>query len=70
MKFSVYKLFFFNSCFHKIIKRIDKVLDKLLWRISEFIKLYFVGLVCLLDEFPTKWWRQMRKFIAIFMYVV
>ena len=63
MKFSVYKLFCFNSCINKITRALDRCLDRILWHASEFLKLYFIGLTCLLDEFPTKWWRRMREYM-------
>ena len=58
----MYKLFGLRSCFKRTVRCIDRWLDALLWRIGEILKLYLVGIGCLMDELPLKFSRVVRKY--------
>lgn len=72
MKISIYKMFGLRSCFKRGLRYLDRCLENMLWHLGEILKLYFVGIGCLLDEFPLKFSRVLRKrvFFYVFTYLV
>ena len=68
MKISIYKMFGLRSCFKRGLRYLDRCLENMLWHLGEILKLYFVGIGCLLDEFPLKFSRVLRKRV-FFMYL-